>query len=527
MSEQANNQAEQKNEKLPKTGADLSKETLPATPGIKSETVEDKAFADKLSEKSDQYEKKLEELKKKFDASGSVGKSKTEVLFAKQINKIRDIKARKQAEFQKLMIEEKSKRQEIMLGEADQSFNEVHQNLSDIIAYVGSFDQIDNRELAIIEAVLNGMSKLKTNPQAEALFQKTLKNQPLQNPQDYDLIIGLIQPGELNPQNNPGKLFESCQSGVVIAMMSPEEKLLLTQRIIQTKSPQEASSLIDAFVTYKILTIDQLNYLIAQNQLPEPLKTEFTQKMENGEIGKNVQTYEQIIERSAQQNAASTAKNPVWKAAGTPGLMALSALWGAATMLVNFSANFDYKDLSGSAKRILTNPYMGLGAAAFGVGAVGLAPMIAPKTYEQGREYLKGTFSKEHQQNRDLEARDELGGLTLDLLGKHPYLKKFLLEKDLQTKKTGLDLLIEQFEIAKASKKDLKINFQALRESAGENQKILLNRALGMANSNENYLSQELTNLTMTAFPIGLKNNEKFQKFIEESNRKQGISGSN
>lgn len=524
MSEQGQNSAEKKVMTPPEGQSDLPKNNLAPVESALPETAEDKAFAEKLNDKSEEYEKKLETLKKKFDASGSIGKGKTEVLFAKQINKIRELKSKKQAEFKQLMADEKAKRKDIMLVEAETGFNEVHQNLSDIIAYVGSFDQIDDRELALIEAVLNGMSKLKTNPQAEALFQKTLKNQPLQNPQDYDAIIGLIQPGELDPQKNPSKLFESCQSGVVIAMMSPEEKLILTQRIVQTKPPAEASSLLDAFVTYKILTVDQLNYMIVQNQIPEPLKTEFTQKMETGQIGKNIQTYEQIIDRSAQQNAGKTATNPVWKMAGKPGLLAVSALWGAATMLVNMSANFDFSDISGSMKKIATNPYMGLGAAAFGVGAVGLAPLVAPKTYEKARESIKGTFSKEHRENRDLEARHELNKMTIDLLGKHPYLKKFLLEKDLQTKKTGLDLLVEQFEIAKKSEKDLKIDFKALRESAGENQKKLLDRALGMANSNEKYLSQELTNLAMTAFSTGIKNNDKFQQFIEESNRQQGIS---
>jgi hypothetical protein len=143
---------------------------------------------------------------------------------------------------------------------------------------------------------------------------------------------------------------------------------------------------------------------------------------------------------------------------------------------------------------------------------------------KKGREAVKQTFSKEHAQNRDLEARDELGKLAVDTLGKHPYLKKFLLEKDLQSKKTGLDLLFEQFEIAKKSKKDLRIDFQGLRESAGEHQRLLLDRALGMANSNQRYLSQELTNLVMTTLPIGLSDNEKFRQFIEESNRQQGIA---
>lgn len=520
MSEQANNPAEKKPTRTEEMLGATNRDKILEAP----QTPEDKAFFEKIEEKGEQAEKKLEELKKKFDASGSIGKGKTEVLFARQINKLRDMKARKKAEFQQLMADEKLKRQEIMLGQAEASLNEIPENLSKIIAYVGSFDQIDDRELAVIEAVLNGMSKLKTNPQAEALFKKTLNDQPLQDPQDYQMIIDLIQPGELDPHQNSAKLFESCQSGVVIAMMSPQEKLILAQRIVQLKPTAEASKLLDAFLAYKILTPDQLNYLISQNLLPEPLKTEFTQKLESGKIGQDIQDYEKTIDLSAQQNAGKTATNPVWKTAGKPGLLALSALWGAATMLVNFSANFSFKDPAGSLKELASNPYMYLGGAAFGVGAAGLAPMIAPKTYEQAREAVKGTFSKEHQQNRDLEARDELGKLTIDLLGKHPYLKKFLLEKDQQTKKTGLDLLIEQFEIAKKSKKDLKIDFKALRETAGESQKLLLDRALGMANSNEKYLSQELTNLAMTTLPIGLNTNEKFQKFIEESNRQQGIS---
>jgi hypothetical protein len=379
MSEQANNSAEKKSlrteEMLGSTDRDKVLEL--------SETTEDKAFVEKLSEKTEQAEKKLEDLKKKFDASGSIGKGKTEVLFARQINKLRDIKAQKTAEFKQLMAEEKLKRQDIMLNQAESSLNEIPENLHKIIAYVGSFDQIDDRELAVIEAVLNGMSKLKTNPQAEALFKKTLNDQPLQDPQDYQAILALIQPGELDPRQNPSKLFESCQSGVVIAMMSPAEKLILAQRVIQFKSPAEASQLLDTFLACKILTPDQLNYLIDQNLLPEPLKTEFAQKMENGQIGQEIQNYEKIIDFSAQQNAGKTATNPVWKTAGKPGLLALSALWGAATMLVNFSANFDYKDIGGSLKNIASNPYMYLGGAAFGVGAVGLAPMLAPKTYEK------------------------------------------------------------------------------------------------------------------------------------------------
>lgn len=511
--------------KLPENQPPQAPEVKPAEVKAEKPQTIDQEFTKKVDEKTKEYEEKVEKLKKRFQSQGSIGEAKANVMTAHQINRLRMAAARKKDQFKALAAEEKAQRMNLILGETEQTLVNIYFPYEKIIEYVRGLDKLDDAELVRLEAIMEAMVKLKGNPVLEKIFMKALNREKLDK-KDLETIVGQMSPVNLGQdleKMDQHQIFESSQIGAIVGVMAPAQRMELVEMILVNKPAKEALSILEIFVTAGIVSNLQLQDLLNKGKIPEPYASDLKKQMEAGELLKKQQEYSKKIDKLTNVNKGRTAENALSKTVGAPGIMAITALWGLAVALVNLKLN--WKD---GAANALTNPYFLMGTAAATTGTLHTIATIAPEKYGHYKEKFKDFWAgPEDQKKREIGRREELQSMLEIELKKNPFLMQFLgTAEDFPggTKKTGLEVIKEIVAEKRRKKLPIDFSYQEILASSGPKQKELLTKAYGALGSKEINFKDSLRAIMATVTALEMDNPVKFQKYLDEIKKKDGVS---
>jgi|GEM_PF-5414103 len=505
-------------------------ETSPG--GARAEATPVKAGADldfdkKVQSKVYEYEQKVLDLKKRFRSNGSIGEANAELLTARQINRLRLAAARRKEEFQALTAAAKTERYAALLAETEQDLEKIHFPFEKIIDHVRGMDKLDDAELVKLEALMEAMAEMKTNPALEKLFIKALNHEKLDK-KDLQFLVEQITPVSLNfdiSKKDLGKVFESSQIGAVIGVMAPGQKMEFVELILQNKPVDEAMGILEVLVTAGQITNLQLNDLLAKGKIPEPQASTLKTQMEGGQLAKKQEEYQQKLNQLTQVNQGRTAENPLAKTVGPAGAMMVAGLFGLATALVNLKANWDSKDPSAA----LTNPYVVAGFGASFACAAGIASIVDAKKYGESKDKVVAFFDGPKQKKEKQEvARSELNTKLENDLAKNPHIIKFLAESEEfpdGQNKTGLDV-IKEFVTEKQNKKeDIVLSYKEIRAKSGRHQQESLDKAYSQMGGNKDLnFKDSLFTIMGTLTELNLNDSKKLNNYLAELKKKQGVS---
>ena len=504
-------------EKDQKSNPEKQQKPAEAKPETKPLTGDDKSFVEQVDAKAKNYGEKLEDLKKKFGASGSIGEKTGELMVERQKARINKIANEKKGACIELAAEEKAKRLSIMMGEAESEMNKVYFPFEKIIDYVRGLDKVDDAELVRLEAMMEALSKMQNNPQAEEVFMKILRRQELKK-EDYQKIIGLIKPVDIQKavdQKETHQIFETSQAGAIISVLSEQQKGKLIEEMVQTLPNPELLEILDVFLSVGVVTNLQLDDMVKKGKLPPAVSTELKARVDRGELAKKQKIYTEKVDRLTAINGGRTAENPLSKTVGGPALLALGSLWGAATALINFK-------LDG-----ISSPYGLLGLTVAGASAYGLYTTIDPKGSTESKEKVVEFFSGPEVKKKNQEKRREQVNRALEAnLSQNPYLMDFLAipEKGQSgPEKTGLEIINAMLDKFKQDKKTPDFKFAEIRAAAGPKQQELLDKAMGVEGSKDINFKQRLEAIIDLLTALELNKKDKYADYLKELRRKQGL----
>lgn len=490
-------------------------------------TKEDQTFAESVEAKTKAYVEKVKSLRKRIEPSGSIGKGKADLIIDRAESRLNAARDAKIDEFRKLMADQKSARMAEMMGQTEQDLSKIYFPYEKIVDYCRGLDKVDDAELNRLEALMEALSKMKTNPEMEGMFMKIINKQPLQ-PDDYKKIAIFLNPAEISKETGDGKadkLFESAQAGSLVAVMDDAQRMQLIKVMLEVKSPADNALLLDQFMTAGVISQAQVLALCNQGKIPEPQKTELTNKINGGDVAKKQKDYQQKLDRMTTLNEGRTAENPLSKSVGMPGVFAISSLWGAAVALVNMQANWNWKDIPGSISDTLTNPYFVAGVAATGVGMYGMAKIIDPKAAAQAKSDLLD--SKAEKQAKSNESKLKLKEAMELPLKTNPYIAKFLTTVDVMdgsNKKSGFTVLREIAQAMRTDGKPARFKYTEILAKAGPEQQKVLKQALGAESSTEFNLEDKLNSFMACCFNEGYITDDKLKIYLDDFNKRQGIT---
>lgn len=514
-------------EKDQKSNPEKQPKSTEAKQEAKALTGDDKSFVEQVDSKAKLYGEKLEDLKKRFGASGSIGQKTGEIMVERQKARINKIANEKKGAFIELAAEEKAKRLSIMMGDVESEMNKVYFPFEKIIDYVRGLDKVDDAELVKLEAMMEALSKMQNNPQAEEVFMKILRRQELKK-EDYQKIIGLIKPVDLQKsvdQKDHHQILETSEAGAIISALSEAQKFKLIEEMVKSLNPTELVQILEVFLASGVITNLQLDDLVKKGKLPASVATELRAQINNGQMAKKQQVYTEKVDRLTKVNEGRTAENPLAKTVGGPALLALGSLWGAATALINFQMHFNPSDPLKSAAEGLSNPYTLLGLATVGASAYGMYSIVSPKGAGETKDKVVEFFSGPEVKEKNQATRREQVNRALESnLSQNIYLMDFLgtAEKGVSgTEKTGLEILNDMLDKFQKDKKTPEFKFAEIRAAAGPKQQELLDKALGLEGSTEINFKQRLDNIMGLLVGLELNKKDKYAAYIQELRRKQ------
>lgn len=490
----------------------------------------DQDFNQKVEEKTKQYEKKVEEMEKRYEQHGSIGKEKVEFISAVQINRLRHRAEQKKAEFQQLAADEKAKRFAVLLGETEQELEKLYFPYDKVVNYVRGLNKLDANELVKLEAIMDAMTELKTNPAGEKVFLKALNKEKLL-PEDYKILINLINPVDLQKAvdgQNAAQIFEGSQAGAIIGVMPEADRFTLVELLLKEKPLDTACQIIESLLTAGHLSVLQIKQLCDQNKIPDPQKTFFLSQIDQGKVQEKQKEYFDKVDRLANINRGRTMENPLSKSFGAPALYGLSSLWGAMVALVNFKLHFDWDHPLESSAKAITDKYFLLGASALGVGVGGTASIVAPEKFGKAKEEFLDFWKGPQELKAKAEGnRAEIEQYLEIPLKQNPYLASFFMtveEFPGGQKKSGLTLVKELIEEQKAQKKDVSFQFEEIMKKAGPKQQTFLQKAFAAEGSKDINLSEKMHVVMTCLTSLSFDTDEKFAQVNQQINRKQGIN---
>ncbi len=450
-----------------------------------------------IDKKRIEYEKQVDEILKQFKLSGRLAKDKLKTLRATLFANIRQSAAREMGRENAIQQAAQQQREAIeQSGEgtvrvpvegpvekADAQMSVVVETFRKIIDHVAKGNQIDEEGLTKVMAMMRQFENLKTNPQISELFTKLAENKPLQDPADFMTIIGFIQPIELaEASKKPQQVYESSQAGVLISMLKPPQRMRMAELIYENKEPAQATGIIEGLVATGMLSMAQLNHLINSKKLPEEERNNLQQQVEDGSLLAEQQAYREHLAMLAHANRGAGGENILNRIGMKEVGIAALGVWGSVTAFMNFAAGFQFNDISGSFRRIGTNPWFWAGSAGAAVGALSLAGNLAPETTEDAiestREFFRGRDEKAELAQ---EHRNKFFEYMRRPLRENHYLDEFLMSEALSgQKQTG-------FEVLHALNSDLQagkisnLDYQTLHQSLDPEQQKWLDRAMSQA----------------------------------------------
>ena len=526
MSGVADNKAEKKSSHLEKQAP------VPA-PESKADDKLTKNFQQELAKKRERHEQIITEHKKKFRLTGTIGKGAEEMLTTRQINRVRDIARAKENKFSSLLQEQKELRLQAMLGEAETEMMSISEPYGRIIDYVRGLDKLDEREMARLEALMEAMSKLKTNPRLEGIFQKALRKSTLEE-QELMYLTDSITPLSIQPDlgdgaAKSGKLFEAGQLGAVISLVREGPQYMdFLEMIVRRKGPQEAAAIFEVFLTVGVMSNLQLQNLIDRGVLSGAAAESLRKKLDGGEVARRQREYQRMHQDMADQYKGRTAENPMSKAVSGPAAMAVAGLWGVAVALANIKAGWQSgngigKNLADAA----TNPYVLGGLAVAGAGVAIVAPTAAPETFAKYREkfldFWKGPEAKREAMNI---RREQLRGMLERELADNIHLLYFLEQKEEfpgGRTLSGLEVMKAMVDDQRLKNRQVSFKLSELSRHCGEKQKAHLAKSFTQLGGKDLNFEDSIRAVMAALTQLNLNTPDSFAGLAREIKSKQGI----
>ncbi len=479
-------------------------------------------FNDLLNERRRKYEKQIAE--RTYKGYGSIGKTTLEQIRIKFNNSVRA----KQREFLKkrkeILAQGQTFHQQMMnemVEQADNEFASQYAMTAAILDHYRGGDQIDENELVHIENMVDAVSKMKANPAKLKLFEKISGEQELEYPDDYDEIISQINPIDLKLDLQARQVFEQSQSGALIGMMQPDERIKLIKRFYETKPPDDATLVLESLFVHSIISKAQLDSLLRNGTVPAEQAATINRNAPH--LNKKRDQYKQVLQVLGIVNEGRNQQKSTLLAGA---LFAGLAGYGGTLAATNIAANFDFKRPLASLREGL-NAYTALGAGAAAVGVAGVMREIAPeRTRRVVDSVIKFFAGPEKLKELSDQNKDDLMKNMLQPMKENPAFTDFL-QSTSADGKTGFDK-VKELNQDVAEKKIEKFTFQELRQrTSGDQQKnldIALSDTTGSTpqQKREN-LAAQLSLFEAAGRYVDVNTSADLNRFIEAYNKAEGI----
>jgi len=267
-------------------------------------------------------------------------------------------------------------------------------------------EYINSADAGAVERAIKGIENLtRENPDLEETGLKLTAGKAKADDltsSDYSNVINLLQPYHIVQQQTDAKnTFEVTTAGVLIGLMSPEQRYRLIQILMEGPKRGQTVSVIDGFLQVGLLSRDQGEALMKEAiakgiMTQQQFDSSFKLKLEEGFYDVEARKYRELLrEEDTRKYSGVYAENIMNRVVGRPLIGGILALWGMILTTLNIAANWQNKSA------ILKNPYV----------YAGLAGALA------GTEIATGTMSRKNPWfGAGVVARgiDKLGGTTND-----------------------------------------------------------------------------------------------------------------
>ncbi len=417
------------------------------------------AVIEELKKRRDEM---IDDLKEAFNERISYGgdqmeeRAKDKILFLRdrQIDEVRQTYDALIKEFNQRVQKDSSVNLESLAQELlDNANAKTRQRLEKLRAILNEKVEdtyITTHEVAEIARAVEGVKDFeKAHPELHQLFIKISEDGAL-NEGDYKQIVALIDPDKL-PQISDKNVhsYESTGAGLLISMMSPQQKYELVLNFMESNKGKESDELIDGFLRTGVLTLLQGEQLFKQALkkgllTQEEFEKKYKQKLETTYYRDRVKQFKDVLQGEVYRKYSGRySKNIVERFVGKPLLHSLLALWGGTTAIINALASRKRGDFAQTLHNITFNKFFWLGVGAAGIGIEGVSGSMREGHKRRGvLEFLglgEGYISQlidnllNDKEKADVKKRNALKTLTENYLGAPPDLRNYLEQGGHQT----------------------------------------------------------------------------------------------
>lgn len=345
------------------------------TPGQASEPADFKGKKDEMIRQLENaYDKRISAGSKALSEIALTAVTEKKEQQKKEIAELFDRREKEAAE--QITADRDALSRQILGTTTEEAQNKITQVESIIERSRGENAFLDDAAVAKMLEDLKGVEKLAAEDKVmQAIAEKLLNGQDI-GPGDYEYIIGILNPYDIQKQAGGNK--ETCDAtsaGIIVGFMKPEQRFKLVDLFMDSQKKAQTPVLIDSFIRTKVLTGYQAEVLLNGDAggfrgavqrgiiTPEQYQSDFKAKFDNGFYAQEIQKYEKMMEEMMKKGPSGEYSNNIMnRVVGRPLAGGLLALWGAVLSALNIAANWSDK------KSWVTNPYIYAGLAGMVAG---------------------------------------------------------------------------------------------------------------------------------------------------------------
>jgi len=290
-------------------------------------------------------------------------------------------------EFQQLAATRKGDRDKLaneLFDRADREATALVEQVEAVMQSLVKGNFITENEIVDLRKRLVGIEKIASEPNGKKLGELLIKlnNNGEPSESDYADIIKILNPRDITKKDaKPQENFEATTCGLLIALMKPDQRFKLVQKLMDFPRHMETGSVIDGFMRNGILNGMQGEALFLQafqkGIISRQEYEDYQTKIKDGTYQKEAKKIQDEINTQVQRLKGMYNENLMNRVVGAPmlglGMLLHSIFW----LITNILAS------GGNFKEIANNPYV---YAAIGEGALGLE--VASGSMKKGTETL-------------------------------------------------------------------------------------------------------------------------------------------